>query len=75
MHDQVRLIDLGCSLNLINYHLSRCAQQRMLHELGPIGNTHGLSTEEELNGHYSERLKLLPQVQALYNFKKREDNG
>jgi hypothetical protein len=50
--------------------LSRCAQQRMLHELGPIGNTHGLSTEEELNGHYSERLKFLPQAQALYNSKK-----
>ena len=42
----------------------------MFHELGQIGNTHGLSTEEELNAHYSERLKFVPQAQDLYNSKK-----
>ncbi len=65
MHSQGRLIDLGCSLDMINYHLSRCTPMRMLHELGHIGNTHGLSTEEELNAHYYERLKFVPQCQAL----------
>jgi hypothetical protein len=48
MHSHERFIDLGCSLDLINYHLARCTPQRMLQELGQIGNTHGLSTEEEL---------------------------
>ncbi len=72
MRSQNRFIDLGCSLNLINYHLSRCTSQRMLRELGQAGNTHGLSTEEELNAHYFKRLKLVPQAQALYNSPKRQ---
>jgi hypothetical protein len=38
--------------------------------LGQIGNTHGLSTEEELNANYSERLKFVPQAQDLCNSKK-----
>jgi hypothetical protein len=42
----------------------------MLHELGQIGNTHCLSTEEEWNAHYYQRLKFVPQAQALYNSKK-----
>jgi hypothetical protein len=69
MHSQGRFIDLGCSLDMINYHLSRCTPMRMLHELGQVGNTHGLSSEEELNAYYSERLKFVPQAQALYNSK------
>ena len=69
MYSRGRLIDLGCSLDMTNYHLSRCT---MLHELGQVGNTQGLSTEEELNAHYSKiaRLKFVPQAQALYNSKK-----
>jgi hypothetical protein len=78
MHSQGRFIDLDCSLNLINYHLARCTPQRMLHELGQIGNTHSLSTIEELNAHYSKRLKFVPQAQALYNPQKSQqekENG
>ena len=69
-HEGERLIDLGASLELINYHLARCIPARMLHELSQITPIHGLQTDKELNTYFNQRIAFQPQARALYNSKK-----